>query len=335
MFYLLPGDFAMLSISNPAVVVIEIAKYIFLTTLILTLGVVFIRSQTMNLLKARKLIKEMDKRLSQLEEQKGDFAYKHKNITDSIIYARRIQDSLIPSISFFEKHFSDSFIIFQPRDIVSGDFYFICERHNKIFVAAADCTGHGVPGALMSMIGLQTLDRIIQNGPELHPNEIMNILSTEVESTFNRDSDGSYAIKDGMEIAICMIDKENRSLEFAGSFLPLYLLRDGNLMEFKGDKYVIGRKIVGQDYTNHQVSLFDDDTIYLFSDGYVDQFGGLENKKFMNRRFRYLLVTIHKYSLADQKTILTDNLLSWMGHNEQVDDVMVVGFRPLCSKKTS
>ena len=108
MFYLLPGDFAMLSISNPAVVVIEIAKYIFLTTLILTLGVVFIRSQTMNLLKARKLIKEMDKRLSQLEEQKGDFAYKHKNITDSIIYARRIQDSLIPSISFFEKHFSGS-----------------------------------------------------------------------------------------------------------------------------------------------------------------------------------------------------------------------------------
>ena len=177
-------------------------------------------------------------------------------------------------------------------------------------------SGHGVPGALMSMIGLQSLDRIIQGDPSLHPNEILNILSWEVESIFNREDDGSYAIKDGMEIAICVIDKASRTMEFSGSFHPLYLLRDGTLIEFKGDKHVIGRKILGQDFTSHQTDLYDGDTVYLFSDGYVDQFGGMENKKFMNRRLRYLLVTIHKYSLADQKTILTDNFVSWMGDNE-------------------
>jgi serine phosphatase RsbU (regulator of sigma subunit) len=192
---------------------------------------------------------------------------------------------------------------------------------------AADCTGHGVPGALMSMIGLKTLDRIIQEGLAVHPGDILNLLSTEVESTFNRDDDGSYAVKDGMDIAVCMIDKKRHTLEFAGSFLPLYLIREGNLLEYKGEKHVIGRKITGQDFTSHQIEIFEGDTFYMYTDGYVDQFGGTENKKFMNRRLRYLLVSIHKYNMADQKIILSDNITSWMGNNEQVDDIMVIGFR--------
>lgn len=306
----------------------EVSRYIFYTVLVLTVGVVLLWGHTHSLVKARRLIKDKDDALRLLAKQREEFAYKNKNITDSIIYARKIQDSLIPSVSFFEKHFNESFVLFRPRDIVSGDFYFVCEKNSRIFVVAADCTGHGVPGALMSMIGLQSLDRIIQGDASLRPNDILNILSREVESIFNREDDDTYAIKDGMEIAICVINKTNRSMEFSGSFHPLYLLRDGTLIEFKGDKHVIGRKILGQDFTSHQIDLYDGDTIYLFSDGYVDQFGGMENKKFMNRRLRYLLVTIHKYSLADQKTILIDNFVSWMGDNEQVDDVMILGFRP-------
>jgi len=328
MFSLLPTLLVILSDRGSVVTGTEIPKYIFLTVLVITVGAVLLRGHTFSLIRARKLIREKDDALRLLAKQREEFAYKNKNITDSIIYARKIQDSLIPSVGFFEKHFSESFVLFRPRDIVSGDFYFVCERNNRVFVISADCTGHGVPGALMSMIGLQSLDRIIQGNASLHPSEILNILSREVESIFNRGDDGSFAIKDGMEIAICVIDKASKSLEFSGSFHPLYLLRDGTLIEFKGDKHVIGRKILGQDFTNHQIDLYEGDTIYLFSDGYVDQFGGADNKKFMNRRFRYLLVTIHKYSLADQKTILTDNFVSWMGNNEQVDDVMILGFRP-------
>jgi serine phosphatase RsbU (regulator of sigma subunit) len=303
-------------------------RYIFLTAAVLALGYIIVWGQTRSLFMAKKLLGERDEELRQLALQREELAYKNKNVTDSIIYARKIQDSLIPSVAFFEKHFSESFVLFKPRDIVSGDFYFIREKGERVYVVAADCTGHGVPGALMSMIGLQTLDRIIQATIATEPGEILNILSREIEMTFNRDKDESYAVKDGMDIAVCVVDKRDRHFEFAGAFLPVYLLRDGNLIEIKGDKYVIGRTSSDEVFTTHHMGLEADDTLYLFTDGYVDQFGGADNKKFMNRQFRYLLVTIHKYSMADQRTILADNITTWMGSNEQVDDIMVLGFKP-------
>jgi serine phosphatase RsbU (regulator of sigma subunit) len=305
-----------------------VLKYIFLSAVVLASGYVIVRGQTRSLIRAKRMIKERDEELRQVSVQREELAYKNKNVTDSIIYARKIQDSLIPSVPFFEKHFSESFVLFKPKDIVSGDFYFVREKGERVYVVAADCTGHGVPGALMSMIGLQTLDRIIQEAIATQPGDILNILSREIEMTFNRDKDESYAVKDGMDIAVCVIDKSDRHLEFAGAFLPAYLLRDGNLIEMKGDKYVIGRTSSDETFTTHHLNLEADDTLYMFTDGYVDQFGGLENKKFMNRRFRYLLVTIHKYSMADQRTILIDNIATWMGSNEQVDDIMVLGFKP-------
>ncbi len=305
-----------------------VLKYIFLSAVVLASGYVIVRGQTRSLIRAKRMIKERDEELRQVSVQREELAYKNKNVTDSIIYARKIQDSLIPSVPFFEKHFSESFVLFKPRDIVSGDFYFVREKGDRVYVVAADCTGHGVPGALMSMIGLQTLDRIIQEAIATQPGDILNILSREIEMTFNRDKDESYAVKDGMDIAVCVIDKSDSHLEFAGAFLPAYLLRDGNLIEMKGDKYVIGRTSSDETFTTHHLNLEADDTLYMFTDGYVDQFGGLENKKFMNRRFRYLLVTIHKYSMADQRTILIDNIATWMGSNEQVDDIMVLGFKP-------
>jgi serine phosphatase RsbU (regulator of sigma subunit) len=303
-------------------------KYIFLSAVVLALGYVIVWGQTRSLVRAKRIIRERDEELRQLNFAREELAYKNKNVTDSIIYARKIQDSLIPSVTSFEKHFRESFVFFKPRDIVSGDFYFIREVGDRIYVVAADCTGHGVPGALMSMIGLQTLDRIIAEAITIQPGEILNTLSREIEITFSRDHDESYMVKDSMDIAVCVIDRRDRHLEFAGAFLPVYLLRDGNLLELKGDKFVIGRTTAGQSFTSQKMSLEEEDTIYLFTDGYVDQFGGTENKKFMNRRFRYLLVTIHKYSMADQKTILADNITTWMGSNDQVDDIMVLGFRP-------
>lgn len=303
-------------------------KYIFLSAVVLALGYIIVWGQTRSLIRAKSLIRKRDEELRQVSVQREELAYKNKNVTDSIIYARKIQDSLIPSVAFFEKHFCESFVLFKPRDIVSGDFYFVREKGDRVYVVAADCTGHGVPGALMSMIGLQTLDRIIQDAIATQPGDILNILSREIEKTFNRDKDESYAVKDGMDIAVCVIDKSDRHLEFAGAFLPAYLLRDGNLIELKGDKYVIGRTSADETFTTHHLALEADDTLYLFTDGYVDQFGGAENKKFMNRRFRYLLVTIHKYNMADQRTILIDNITTWMGSNEQIDDIMVLGFKP-------
>jgi serine phosphatase RsbU (regulator of sigma subunit) len=306
----------------------EVAKYIFLSVLVLVVGFLVMSRQTRTLIRAKRLISEKDNALLQLATQREELTVKNKNLTDSIVYARKIQDSLIPSASFFEKHFKEAFVLFKPRDIVSGDFYFVCEKDSKVYVVAADCTGHGVPGALMSMIGLQALDRIIQEGVAVHPGEILNSLSCEVESIFNRDTDVSYPVRDGMELSICMVEEGKKKIEFSGSFLSLYLLREGNLIELKGDKSLIGAKEGVTNFTNHEIELQGDDTIYLFTDGYVDQFGGEDNKKFMHRRFRYLLVTIHKYSLSDQKTILIDNILSWMGSNEQVDDIMVLAFRP-------
>jgi serine phosphatase RsbU (regulator of sigma subunit) len=303
-------------------------RFLFLIVVVIAFSYIVVWGQTRSLMKAHRLLREKEDALDEVARQREELARKNKNITDSLIYAKKIQEALIPSPTFFGKHFSESFILFKPRDIVSGDFYYISEKRGRIFIVVADCTGHGVPGALMSMIGLQTIDRIISMGDILHPSSVLDRLNMEIESAFHREDDYSQAIKDGMDIAICCIDRKAARVEYAGAFLPLYIIRDGKLMEFRGDKFIIGRRISGQIYTNHELVLEDGDIFYMMSDGYADQFGGIEDKKFMNRRLRYLLVTIHKYSMGDQMEILADNFVQWKGNNDQVDDIMVIGFRP-------
>ena len=204
---------------------------------------------------------------------------------------RRIQEALLPSEAYFRKHFKDSFILFKPKDIVSGDFYWIGEKGDKIFVVAADCTGHGVPGALMSMIGLELIEKTINEDNIEIPSRILGVLNKGLEKTFSREKNIGTIIRDGMDIGICVIDKKKKKMEYAGAFFPLYLIRDDSLTEIKGDKIIIGMNPEGLPYTDHEIDLLEDDIIYIFSDGYVDQFGGTENKKFMYRRFRYLLLT--------------------------------------------
>jgi serine phosphatase RsbU (regulator of sigma subunit) len=286
-------------------------------------------SQTKSLYKARKLLKEKEQALNQIEKQKVELEIKDKNITDSLIYAQRIQEALLPSEDYFHRHFNDSFIFFRPKDIVSGDFYWIGEKGDKIFVVGADCTGHGVPGALMSMIGLEIIEKTINEDNIEKPSAILAVMNRGLERTFSREKNIGTIIRDGMDIGICVIDKKKKKVEYSGAFFPLYLIRDNSLIEIKGDKLIIGMNPRGISYTVNEFDLKKDDILYIFSDGYIDQFGGNENKKFMYRRFRYLLTTIHRFPLIDQKSILEDNIRTWMGRNPQLDDMMVIGFKPL------
>jgi len=307
--------------------------YIISGALLGTAVYLVIMFQTRYLVRISRQLKEKERSLEQLERQKAELEFREKNMTDSLVYAQRIQEALLPSEEYFRTHFRESFIFFRPRDIVSGDFYWIGEKDDKIFIAGADCTGHGVPGALMSMIGLEIIEKTINEDNILVPAEILAILNRSLEKTFSRQKNIGTIIRDGMDIGLCVIDRKKKKAEYAGAFFPLYVIRDNTLFELKGDKLIIGMNPMGSSYTNHELEIRDNDIFYIFSDGYVDQFGGTENKKFMYRRFRYLLTTIHKFPVNDQKAILEDNIRTWMAGNKQIDDIMVIGFRPLSGSK--
>jgi len=304
-------------------------RFILYGAMVIAFVYLIVMSQTRRLIKTRRLLKEKEQALDQIARQKIELELREKSITDSLIYAQRIQEARLPSEIYFRNHFKGSFIYFKPKDIVSGDFYWIGEKDEKVFVVAADCTGHGVPGALMSMIGLEIIEKTINEENIKSPSEILGVLNKGLEKTFSREKNIGTIIRDGMDIGICIIDKKGKKMEYAGAFFPLYLVRNNSLIEIKGDKVIIGMNPEDLSYTDHAIDLLEDDIFYMFSDGYVDQFGGSENKKFMYRRFRHLLLTIHSFSDIDQKSILEENIKTWMGRNIQVDDIMVIGFRPL------
>jgi serine phosphatase RsbU (regulator of sigma subunit) len=303
--------------------------YILYSVLVISFVYFLVRSQTRNLIKTRKALEEKEQALLQIEKQRSELEIINKNIRDSLVYAKRIQEALLPSEAYFRKHFEDSFIFLKPKDIVSGDFCWIGEKGNKLFVVAADCTGHGVPGALMSMIGHEILDKTINDNNIEQPARILGILNKELEKIFRGEKNIGTIIRDGMDIGLCVVDKKRKKMEYAGALFPLYIIRENSLIEVKGDKHIIGLNPSGTPYTNHNLDIQDNDIVYMFSDGYADQFGGTENKKFMYRRLRYLLMTIHKFPLQDQKTILDENIMAWMGNSTQIDDIMVIGFKPL------
>jgi serine phosphatase RsbU (regulator of sigma subunit) len=307
--------------SNPFLILYSLVIIVF----IFLLGL----SQRQRLIKTRKLLNDKEQALKIIESQKLELELKNKNITDSLIYAHRIQEARLPSEAYFKEHFKDSFIFFKPKDIVSGDFYWIGVRNDNVFIVAADCTGHGVPGALMSMIGLEIIEKTINEGNIEMPSHILAVLDKGLEKTFSREKNIGNIIRDGMDIGLCMINKKQRKILYAGAFFPLYIIRDNSLIEIKGDKIIIGMNKEELAYKDHEIDLMNDDILYIFSDGYADQFGGSENRKFMYRRFRYLLLTIHNFPLSDQKAILDENIKTWMGSNSQVDDIMVIGFRPI------
>ncbi|NJM16071.1 MAG: SpoIIE family protein phosphatase [Bacteroidales bacterium] len=307
--------------SNTAVLV-----YIGLCIFIIYL---FFLYRTKTLRKLNREYQERERINQQIAIQKEQLIIKNKNITDSINYAKRIQEAMMPPKSLFKKLLKDSFVLHRPKDIVSGDFYWINENNGKVFVAAVDCTGHGVPGAFMSIIGFELFKRITNIHGVEEPAQILNILNESFKDIF-KDVD-NFTLRDGMDIAFCVLDKRNNVLEFSGAFNPLYLIRDNKLSEIKGDRFSVGiddNLISDQNFTNHSVTIEPDDMVYIFSDGYADQFGGPEEKKFKYRRFRHILLTIHKLPMEKQKEILDQTIDDWRGRMDQVDDILIIGFKP-------
>ena len=270
---------------------------------------------------------EIETQRDEIEAQRDHIFKQSENITKSIEYAKKIQTAAMPSTEAVNEVLPERFILFRPRDIVSGDFFWTTSYHGKVIIAAADCTGHGVPGAFMSMLGLSFLNEVVVKLDDLHPGSILNKLRAFIKSTLSQRGDEGGS-KDGMDIALCLIDYENRTVEFAGAYNPLYYVKDGALLEIKGDKMPVGIHISEKDsFTNHVLPLDGITSLYLFSDGFVDQFGGEDNGKFKAKNFRILIDQIQSKPMAEQGALLEEAFDRWKGDNDQVDDVLVMGVR--------
>jgi len=257
---------------------------------------------------------------------------KNDDLLSSIHYARLIQEAILPSEERFRSVLPESFVFHRPRDIVSGDFYWLQEYDDKILVAAVDCTGHGVPGAFMSIIGNNALNAAVREEGLTTPSLILDSLNRGVSSTLRSQAsatDDTMGIKDGMDIALVSIDYKNKKVEYAGAYNPLYVIRDEQLIETKGDKFPIGLPL-GDElrlFTNHTFDLQEGDQVYIFSDGYPDQFGGPQGKKFKYDNFRSLLFKIHQLSPRKQHKMIQQGFEDWKGDLPQLDDVLLIGFR--------
>ncbi len=222
--------------------------------------------------------------------------------------------------------FEEYFVLYKPKDIVSGDFYWVEQIENKVLFSAVDCTGHGVPGAFMSLVGANGLNQAVVEHNRNLPSDIMDELNSYAMDALNKNLDSK--VRDGMDMALCLLDKEKNELHFSGANNPLYLIRGKELIQYSPDKFAIGSFSKGEkNYTNNVIPVEKNDTIVIFSDGYADQFGGPKGKKFMYKRFRETLVEIVNEPLSKQKQILDRKLNEWMGDNEQIDDILIFAVR--------
>jgi serine phosphatase RsbU (regulator of sigma subunit) len=269
----------------------------------------------------------------EVEKQKKIVEVKNKDITDSINYAQRIQQAILPLPEDISKVFPESFIYFQPRDIVSGDFYwfYTSKREDKkwVYIAAADCTGHGVPGAFMSMIGNTLLNEILNEKQIYETDQILNQLHLEVRAALKQDT-AQNTTNDGMDIALVRIDLETLELQFSGANRALYIFKgDSKFVDIKPNKFPIGgyQAETIRSFSAHLIQLQEKDTFYIFSDGYADQFGGFSNKKFMVKRLQNELLAMQNLPMHEQKYLVQKLVMDWKGDAEQVDDILMIGVR--------
>jgi PAS domain S-box-containing protein len=267
--------------------------------------------------------------ITKIKEQSAIIQAQHKDIFESIIYARRIQDAIFPPENLIKRLLPESFILFKPKAIVSGDFYWIETANNKTYIAAADCTGHGVPGALLSIIGHTLLTKIINEEGNKTPGDILNELSLELFKTLRQNFAGINLVSDTMSVALISIDYTNSLLEYAGAFNPVYIVRREELIRLSADRFNISARTnqTFREFTNHTMRLLREDTIYLFSDGYASQFGGPDNEKFKSIRLQQLLLSLQNHNMADQKEMLARTIEEWKDGEEQVDDILILGVR--------
>ena len=238
---------------------------------------------------------------------------------------------MLPPESYFSELLNEHFILYKPRDIVSGDFYWIKQVKQYVVLVVADCTGHGVPGAFMSMLGMSNLNEIVQRREITQANQVLNELRKQIKYSLRQDGKRDES-KDGIDMAICVLDLKSMKMQYAGANIPLYVIRDvkgrPELKEIKPDLMPLGYyQSKDISFVNHDIQLDKGDAFYMFSDGYADQKGGKDNKKFMSKNFKNLLLKIHDRSMHDQKEILDTTLSDWMGDHSQVDDILVLGVR--------
>ena len=263
----------------------------------------------------KKLKRQNDELLDKTQE-------KNQEIRDSMNYAKRIQKAILPQSKVVKEHLNDSFILYKPKDIVAGDFYWLEHVNNKVLFAAADCTGHGVPGAMVSVICNNGLNRSVKECGLSDPGQILDKTRDIVISEFEKSED---EVKDGMDVALCSL--EGNILQYAGAHNPLWLIRNGELIETKANKQPIGKFDNLLPYKTHSFELEKGDTFYIFSDGYSDQFGGEKGKKYKSGNFKKFLLSIQEYSMEKQHNLLDEEFEKWRGKIEQIDDVCVVGVR--------
>ncbi len=270
---------------------------------------------------------EVVRQKEEIQEKGKELEIIYKQVTDSIHYAKRIQEAILPPPELFKQLLPNSFVLYKPKDIVSGDFYWLDTKDGKVYFAAVDCTGHGVPGAFMSIVGSNILKDTVNNTNLNSPAEIMDKLNEGVVSTLHVGLSEKQT-KDGMDMTLCALNFDNLELQYSAAFNPLYLIRDGQLIQYKADKFPVGA-FVGekQKFSNTKIKLKKGDMVYIFSDGYADQFGGPKGKKFMAGNFRHLLLEVSKLPSEQQKQKLDATIESWRGSLEQVDDILIIGVK--------
>lgn len=279
-----------------------------------------------NQLKTREaeLSRLVDERTKELQLKNEEITIKNREITDNVNYARRIQTAILPDDKTIFNSFPQSFALYMPKDIVSGDYYSFFHDRESAIIIAADCTGHGVTGAFLSVVGNSLLTQIVNEKKITDPGKILDCLNEEVIKTLNqRNSDST----DGMDVAVCKVDFKRNILQYAGANRPLWLIRNNEIRICTPNKFPVGglQIVHEENFKTHEVFLEKKDTFYIFTDGFADQFGGLDGKKLMTKKFKEILLSIQHLSMAEQKDFLKNVFEKWKGYNEQVDDVLVIG----------
>jgi PAS domain S-box-containing protein len=268
--------------------------------------------------------------ITELKKIEEEIKEKNAKITDSINYAFRLQNAILPSQKIIREAFPDSFMFYRPRDIVSGDFPWFYEKGDDIYIAAIDCTGHGVPGAMLSLIGYFTMNQIVSQPDDLNPGQILNQLHRGVQQTLRQDKEGASA-RDGMDVALCKINLKEMELQFSGAHRPLYHVRDGELTEYKGTRSAIGgipkEGKPEPDFENHVIKISKNDAVYFFSDGLPDQFGGPEGRKYFPKRIREHVLQNKDMSMSQLYQLFKKDYQDWLGDEEPIDDVLLIGIR--------
>jgi serine phosphatase RsbU (regulator of sigma subunit) len=298
-------------------------KILYLTYSVIVLFAVVIFLVTISYRQNKKKSKELEIRNKKIEYQKNLIELHRTEIVDSITYAKRLQEAILPPLDEVNENISNNFILYKPKSIVSGDFYWAEKLDNYYFIAAADCTGHGVPGAIVSMVCSNALNRSVIELKITDTNKILDNVRILVLDAFKKSGE---EINDGMDISLCRINKVNNEIQWSGANNPLWYFVDNELIEIKADKQPIGSYHDPKPFIAHIMKLPINTNLYLFTDGYADQFSE-DNKKMTKRRFKDILKIAHTKSMKEQELILNDYFLDWKGDTEQVDDVCVIGIQ--------